>query len=154
LRLLAIDPASNKCGIALFEDGKLIRTETLISKEPTPIERRLDIARLVENTIKHYGPSVSVSEEPLILGRNNNNMQRLLGYLEMITRGTVHFIHPMTIKKHMGHGSKDKLEVALAAGEKLQTEFEKEILAQVIDREAWDESDAIAIGLTHMERVQ
>jgi Holliday junction resolvasome RuvABC endonuclease subunit len=148
--LLAIDPASNKCGIAFFREGKLVATRTITSTAETPLARRMDIARQLQ---KVYYPNLFegvVSEEPLLLGRNNNGMQRLLGYLELITEGKVSFIHPMTIKSKMGHGSKDKLEVALAAGEHLKTEDEKEIIADIIRREAFDESDAVAVGLVYL----
>lgn len=148
MRVLAIDPASNKCGIAVFDDNALEKTLTLVSTAKTPLTRRLDIAIQLAPLIATA--DVIVSEEPFLQGKNNNGMQRLLGMIEKISGGSVVFFHPMSIKKALGSGTLDKLAVALAAGERLVTDGEKEMLAQVIDREAWDESDAIAIGLTYI----
>lgn len=147
MRLLAIDPASNKLGLAVFVDGSLKETLTLTSKAKTPLERRLDMAvQLVPFLATH---DVIVSEEPMLLGRNNNGMQRLLGMIEKLSDGHVVFIHPKTVKKKMGSGSLDKVDVALAAGQLLKTEKEQEILADALIREAYDETDSVAIGLSY-----
>jgi len=148
MKLVAIDPGSNKCGVAIFYGKHLVDTKTITTDAPTPLLRRISIANQLRNTLKEVKV---VSEEPLLLGRNNNGMQRLLGYLELLTQGSVQFIHPMTLKKKLGGGKLDKLEVALAAGERLQTEEEREVLANAIQREAWDETDAAAIGLVYLE---
>jgi Holliday junction resolvasome RuvABC endonuclease subunit len=150
MRILAIDPASNKCGIARFNNGVLIETRTLISNAKTPLFRRLDIAFQLAPFI--VDADAVVSEEPFLKGKNNNGMQRLLGMIEKVTNGHVYFYHPLTVKKSLGSGSLDKLEVALASGEKLQFQHEQEILAEAIRREAFDETDAVAIGLTHFAK--
>jgi Holliday junction resolvasome RuvABC endonuclease subunit len=145
--ILAIDPASNKTGIAIFSDGELQFTSTFVATADTPLKRRIQTAVYLNQLFDQYG--LTVCEEPLLLGRNNNGMQRLLGMIELGDPNVV-FIHPMTIKKAMGSGTLDKLSVAIAAGEKLQTEKEKEIIADAVNREAWDETDAVAIGLTYL----
>jgi Holliday junction resolvasome RuvABC endonuclease subunit len=117
VKLLAIDPASNKCGVAIFENERLKKTLTLISKANTPLSRRLDIIYQLVPFIATA--DIIVSEEPMLLGRNNNGMQRLLGMIEKISEGQVVFYHPMTIKASLKSGSADKLEVGLAAGELL-----------------------------------
>lgn len=154
MNLVAIDPGSNKCGIATFRFGVLSSTETLLSNEKTPLERRLDMAYQLEELIKTADRVIS--EEPLLLGRNNNGMQRLLGYIEFLASESfipLQFVHPMTLKKFMGAGSSDKLDMALAAGEMLKTSFEQELLAGAITREAWDETDAVCVGLYHLAKV-
>lgn len=143
--LVAIDPGSNKCGLAFFINGLLVATKTLLTDKKTPIERRLDIADKL-SVFMETVDSVA-SEEPFLQGQNNNGMQRLLGCIELLTNGKVSMVHPMTLKKFTGSGSSDKLEMALAVGEKFNTEAEQEILADAINREAWDETDAIAVGL-------
>lgn len=148
-RLLAIDPGSNKLGLAFFISGCLIATKTLTTTEKTPLERRLDMVNKLEVFTQEIDQVVS--EEPLLLGRNNNGMQRLLGYIEFITGGTVGFVHPMTLKKFTGSGSSDKLDMALAVGEKL-SEKEQDIMADAINREAFDETDAIAVGMWALKR--
>lgn len=147
--LLAIDPGSNKLGLAWFVNGKLSFTETLTTTAATPTARRLEVGEKLANYVHS---SEIASEEPLLLGRNNNGMQRLLGYIEWITRGKVAFYHPMTVKKFTGSGSSDKLEMALAVGEILETDEEREVLADAINREAYDETDAVCIGLTHLRK--
>lgn len=143
--LLAVDPGSNKMGLAFFIDNKLVATKTLTTDKQTPLERRLDIADKLGVFIQTV--DIVISEEPLLLGRNNNGMQRMLGYIEFITGGLVKFVHPMTLKAFIESGSSDKLEMALAAGEKLHSEEEKEILAKAITNEAFDETDAVCVGL-------
>lgn len=151
-QILALDPASNRTGVAVFLNGTLRLTKTITTNAETPLSRRLSIAHKIKDLIESNNFDEVTSEEPLLLGRNNSGMQRLLGMIEAITKGKVNFIHPMSVKKFCGSGKLDKIEVALAAGNKLKTEKEKEILADAIAREAWDESDAVAIGLTYLEK--
>jgi Holliday junction resolvasome RuvABC endonuclease subunit len=147
--LVAIDPGSNKLGLAFFINNILVATKTLTTDKQTPLERRLDIADKLQVFIE--AEADIASEEPLLLGRNNNFMQRLLGYIEFITGGAVKFVHPMTLKAYTGSGSNDKFEMALAIGEKL-SDKEQEILAAAISREAFDETDAVAVGLWALSR--
>ena len=147
--LVAIDPGSNKLGLAFFINGLLVATKTLLTDKQTPLERRLDITDKLSVFID-AGCAVA-SEEPLLLGRNNNGMQRLLGCIELVTKGLVKFVHPMTLKAFTGSGSNDKLDMALAIGERL-SEQEQEILADAINREAFDETDAIVVGLFALNR--
>lgn len=149
MRLLAIDPATNKTGLAIFEDGKLIKTLTVESLAKTPLERRLDMIWQIVPAISNA--DVIVSEEPFLQGKANTGMQRMLGMIEKLTSGKVNFIHPMTLKKRLGTGNLDKVGVAFAAVELLKTEEEQEILAHALSREAFDETDAIAIGLSHLK---
>lgn len=147
--LLAIDPGSNLTGLAFFIDNKLVATKTLTTDKATPLERRLDIADKLSVFIETVDNVAS--EEPFLLGQNNNAMQRLLGYIEILTNGKVKLIHPMRLKAYTGSGSNDKLEMALAIGEKL-SEDEQEILAEAVSREAFDESDAVCVGLWALNR--
>lgn len=148
-KLLAIDPGSNKLGLAIFVNGVLAETKTLVTREIDPLKRRLDMAVQLSEYVDKANKIAS--EEPLLLGRNNNGMQRLLGILEFVTAGDIQFVHPMTLKAFTGSGSNDKLDMALAVGERLST-FEQEILAEAITNEAWDETDAIAVGLWAINR--
>lgn len=150
MNILAIDPGSNKCGLAFFNESGLYYTHTILTKEKDPMKRRYDILTTLGKYITVS--EKTVSEAPVLMGMNNNGMQRFLGVIEFLSKAGADFIHPMTVKKAMGSGTLDKLEVALAAGEKLKTEKEKELMASIIEREAWDESDAVAIGLTYLEK--
>lgn len=154
MNLLAIDPASNKCGIAWFKDGVLQGSKTLIGSGDTAVKRRVSIFMQLED-LKIGGSMFEVtSEEPWIMGKNGMMMHRLLGMIEAFAFGNVTFIHPSTLKKELGHGSKDKLEVALAAGELLQYEEELELLADAIAEERFDETDAIAIGVVYLRKLK
>lgn len=148
MNLLAIDPASYKTGLAWFERGKLVRTQTITSKAKTPLDRRLDIAEQIGKQMILVDEVAS--EEPNLQGRNNNGMNRLLGVIEFLSAGNVHFVHPQTMKKFYQAGQ-EKLDVALAAGELLETEEEKEVLADAIAREDFDSTDAVAIGLMFLK---
>jgi Holliday junction resolvasome RuvABC endonuclease subunit len=148
--LLAIDPGSNKCGVAFFSSGVLIAAKTIISDKASPLERRLDMAVKLDSFFDAVDEVTS--EEPLLLGRNNNGMQRLLGCIEYLTQGKVSFIHPMTLKAFMGTGKADKLDMALAAGEMVQTPGEQEILAGLIRDEDFDATDAVCVGLAYLKR--
>lgn len=149
--LLAIDPGSNKTGIAVFEDGSLTATLTITTKETDPVKRRFSILSILAEILPTYD-SVA-SEAPMLLGANNNGMQKFLGVLEYLTKTKISFFHPMTVKKFMGAGKMDKLEMALSAGEMLRTDAEKETLARAISDEAFDETDAICVGLTYLGRM-
>lgn len=149
-KILAIDPGSNKCGLAHFENDLLITTETIESKEDTPLHRRLDIAWKIEEAIKTA--DIVICEEPFLQGRNNNGMQRLLGYIEFLAyenQIAVHFIHPMSVKKAMGTGKLDKEEVKHAIV-KFLNDTECLINGEVLLSNRYDETDAIAIGLTYL----
>jgi Holliday junction resolvasome RuvABC endonuclease subunit len=148
VKLLAIDPGSYRTGIALYEDQQLIYLETLEGSAFTPLGRRLGVASQLCYHIKNADQVIM--EEPFLQGKANTGMQRLLGMIELMAGETIQTIHPMTLKKKLGFGGKDKLEVALAAGELLGSRDEKELLARSIARDAWDETDAAAIGIIHL----
>lgn len=144
---LAIDPGSNKCGLAWFKDGWLVAYHTVKTSKETPESRRLDVSVLLSQFIREV-ESV-ICEAPMLLGRNNNGMQRLLGMIEYICHINMiplEMIHPMTVKKRMGAASGAKIDLALAVGQFLP-EADQELLAELINEERWDETDAIAIGL-------
>lgn len=152
MKLLAIDPASSKCGIARFFEGKFTWSTTLHSGCDLPLARRLDIASQLLPFI--VISDIVYAEEPFLLGKANTGMQRLLGMLERLTTGSVQFLHPMSVKKHFSPFSTSKLDLALAIGERLETEEEREMLADLIAEEKWDETDAVAIGLIGVERTR
>lgn len=166
MNLLAIDPGSNKVGIALFKNKKLVATQTLHGNQDFDSQRKrvklaYDTFLWLEEVFSKYeiDPNLQnsyevVCEEPLLQGKSNTPMQRFLGALEELYQGRLNYLHPMTIKARMGRGTLDKMEVAVAAGERLTTENEKELVADAIYREAFDETDAVAIGLVHMEKLK
>lgn len=147
--LLAIDPASNSSGYAFFEDGTLLFASKFVSSAETPLKRRIQTAIHFHQLFDQC--DVVVSEEPMLQGRNNNGMNRLLGMFEF-GNPEICWVHPLTMKKEIaGTGKAEKLDVAIAAGSFLKSEKEKEILAKAISEEEWDLTDAIAIGLSYFK---
>lgn len=157
--VFAIDPGTYSCGTAFFMDGTLVDVYTVKSKgkerqgrlqeivDGVVRQRDLCIEKIPDNEIDHH---ISfICEEPLLRGKSNNVMQRLLGALEY-QHPCLHYISPSTVKRLMGHGDLDKLQVALAAGELLTTDEEREKMAQLVANEDWDATDAVAIGLCYI----
>ena len=168
-RLIAIDPATKKLGYAVFDKGVLEETGTLEAYDKNRLNRSMELISRIALIIREVRYSIIdsedsiktvVIEDPMLRGKANTTMQRFIGALEFsildnapasIFFKSIHYIRPTTVKRAMGHGRYDKLEVALGAGELLTTDKEKEILADAVDREAWDETDAVAIGLTYIK---
>lgn len=158
MNLLAIDPATKKLGAAYFHHGDLLCSTTIISIGRDRQGRQQEIitnllAWIVKNVPETNDQVQVVCEEPMLRGKANNSMQRILGALEWAFVPTgMEYVAPKTVKKIMGSGNLDKLEVALAAGKRVKNKKAKNLVADMIEREAWDESDAVAIGLTWMDR--
>lgn len=158
--VFAIDPGTYSCGIAMFANNQLVNTSVVVSKSASRQARLEEITSQVQRKFLEFTDSVEesvsddyftvVCEEPLLRGKSNNSMQRLLGAFEHMF-AAVQYIAPTTVKKFMGHGTLDKLEVALSAGEMLKEDSEKEILAQAVSQEQWDATDAVAIGLCYIK---
>lgn len=157
-KLLAIDPGSNHIGVALFENNQLVWARTVSTKLKDRYDRTKDILTNLMTALETANPLVDVNrdnfsiicEEPTMRGKANISMQRVLGGLEFLMTPKMSYIHPMTLKANLGSGSLDKLEVALAAGELLFTDTEKDILADLIAKEEFDATDAVAIGISHI----
>lgn len=152
MRLLAIDPASYSTGLAIFDNGVLQFAFTTQVSVKEPQARRLAMAQQIYAVVVDQRPSVVACEEPSIQGRNGNAMHRLLGMIEFLSETPVNYVHPMTLKAFFGSGKLDKFEMALAAGEMLKTDAEKEMIAQFIEREEWDATDAICVGLAYLSK--
>lgn len=159
-RLLAIDPGTKSMGVAFFNSASLlVKTLTISTKLKDRYERTQDICSQLLDTLDaeqkwdYNSKTLAVCcEEPMMQGKANTAMQRLLGCLEQMFSAKISYIHPMTVKKILGSGSLDKLEVALSVGNKVSTVPEKEIIAAATEREAFDETDAAAIGFSHIGR--
>lgn len=156
-KLLAIDPGTNKLGLAVFHDEKLIATKTIKTKEVERYKRTQDIfTNLIVYLNMHYSELridnnrtdyTFVCEEPAMQGKANTVMQRLLGGLEAMIAAQPNYIHPMTLKSRLGSGKLEKIEVAKAALKLLKTTEEKLKVKQLINEERFDETDAVALGL-------
>lgn len=160
MNLIAIDPGTKSLGIAYFDNGILKDTFTLTSYGNDRQGRQVEIMQQMALTLGQIpfdgaGPFRIVCEEPMLMGKSNNAMQRMLGALEWEFHavGGLEYISPMSVKMHMGSGKLDKFEVALAAGALLTTDEEQEMMASLISNEAWDATDAVAIGLCFIKEL-
>ena len=162
MKLLAIDPASYKLGLALFEDGVLLGAQTV--EAAANLDRLARMSYMIDKVAEvmtYFRPETIVIEDPFLKGKGNPIMERLKGCMEATTQiilgwptersitDMIHYIAPTTVKKYMGSGSLDKLEVATAAFSFIHTEDGKELLAELIESKEWDATDAIAIGLSY-----
>lgn len=159
--IIAIDPSSSSLGYALFtKAGDLVAAGSVKSTLPGGALKRFEITTKLAEAVKRDPLTTLVCEEPKLGGRwqtaSQTGMDKLLGQLEFwfldnYGVSEVSYFHPMTIKAQIGgSGKASKLDVALGAGEFLSSEDEKEVLAKLIDEEDFDATDAIAVGLTHI----
>lgn len=150
--LLAIDPGSNSTGLAFFEDGELKGSLTLsYQEEKDRLKKRLLILRSIKILLPHY--SDVACEAPFLQGVANQSMQRFLGVIEFFTWGKVSFFHPMTVKKAMGSGKMEKIDMAKAAIKRVSKK-EGELIEAAIQEKAFDETDAVCVGLTYLKHNQ
>lgn len=158
MRIIAIDPSTKAVGYAIFYDNVLVAAGSCTSVRKERLARTVEIALKFQGVLDQYTPDCAAFEDPLLKGRANNAIQRIIGALELslfnygIKFDKVNYYNPGTVKKAVtGDGRADKFEVAISAGEKFETAKEQEILAKMIDEEDFDACDAVAVGLTHLE---
>lgn len=143
-KVIGIDPGGYELGLSFFENGVLQTTQTLFQDEKESADRRYSFYKRIYPIIRNA--DLVICEEPFLRGSANINMQRMLGVIEYVTHKNVGFINPMTVKKFMGSGSFDKIEVA--NGSKLfLSEVEGKIINELIRDEKWNETDAVAVVL-------
>lgn len=143
-------------GVALFIDTTLKRTWCLSSNQNSP-DRRHRLSNMLNSLHSiinddNYNPKFIVCENPLLRGKANNTMQRLLGAIESTVSEdiSIKFIHPKTVKKAVLKGDAEKDELADAVLKALRTPKEKQLTTRLIKQKSWDETDAIAIGLAYL----
>ena len=153
MKLLAIDPGSNTLGWAVYIDGILVNTNAYSTMKSNRIEKMFDMVSRLSELIFDYEIDTIVSEEPLLQGKSNTSMQRLLGWTECmayhLNEYEIHYISPMSVKAYFGSGKFDKEQLAAAVRKRLPItdEFDK-----LIKDQKWDATDAVAIGLMFIEK--
>lgn len=159
-RLIAIDPATKAMGVALYYDEAWQVTRTLRASGRDRQARQQELLAQMQDFLIEYNFDESVGlplfiacEEPNFPNRiTNNAMHKMLGALEAtLLPNYIDYIPPTTVKRLMGHGSLDKMNIALAAGENVESAEEEEMIADLIKEERFDETDAIAIGMSWIE---
>jgi len=153
VKILAIDPGSNTFGYAIFSDGQLIDAGSYSTIKSDRLEKMFDIVSKIADLIFTYEPDTVVSEEPLLQGKSNTSMQRLLGWTECLAfhlnEYTIQYIPPMSVKAYFGSGKFDKLELAIAVKRHL---IKSDIFDKLVQAQAWDATDAVAVGLMYIEK--
>jgi Holliday junction resolvasome RuvABC endonuclease subunit len=159
--LIAIDPSTTSLGVALFTSGKLKQARTF---RGLPKNERSKRQRQVTRQLLKWLEEMSLvpvdqpemfdvaCEDPMLQGRANQAMQRVIGALEEAIGTPFFFIHPMTVKRVLKHGSADKPAVLKACQERLAHDPKAvELLEWIKDEKAYDESDAVAVGLAYFQ---
>lgn len=152
---IGIDPGTNKAGFAVIKDGALLQLDQASSKSEDLRSRIHSIATQVSKWVnkftKEFGPhNVCVGiEEGVYRGKAANALLRLIGALEykipadiVITR-----INQSTVKKEMGSGKFDKIQVAHAVLKHFGDSVSNRVLTEAINLEEWDKTDAVAVAL-------
>lgn len=153
MKLLAIDPGSNTLGWAVFVDGMLVNADSYSTMKSNRIEKMFDMVSRLAELIFDYDIDVIVSEEPLLQGRSNTSMQRLLGWTECMAYHLngyeINYIAPMSVKAYFGSGKFEKPELAKAISRYLTY---SKIFDILIKNQKWDATDAVAIGLMFIKK--
>lgn len=153
MKILAIDPGSNTFGYSIFSDGQLIDAGSYSTMKSDRLEKMFDIVSKIADLIFTYEPVTIVSEEPLLQGKSNTSMQRLLGWTECLAfhlnEYTIQYISPMSVKAYFGSGKFDKPELAIAVKRHL---IKSDIFDKLVQAQAWDATDAVAVGLMYIEK--
>ena len=152
--LIAIDPGSNKAGIAIFKESKLIYSEQLNFKAKDSFYNRLRALKLsVESFLAKYGNLGYVCVETPYVGRNPQTGLKLGMARGIILSFAFKYninvidISPQEIRSHYGvRGNAKKEEYQKI----VKLEFAKEIKKELGE----DEADAIAIGSVGIAKIR
>ena len=153
MRILSIDPGSNTFGWAIYKNNELVDAGSYSTMKSNRFEKMFDIVSKISELIFTHEPTIIVSEEPLLQGKSNTSMQRLLGWTECLAfhlnEYTIQYISPMSVKAYFGSGKFDKLELAIAVKRHL---IKSDIFDKLVQAQAWDATDAVAVGLMYIEK--
>lgn len=153
--LVAIDPGLYSSGVAFFKDGALVEAYTVTSN--AKLKSKVDVRRNLTDSIRgmtshHCAMWPIALEEPFLRGMSNNSMQRTLGAIENEFKGhAIHYIHPMRVKSLIRAKTVSKKSVAKAAIKLLKTFDEQRMVRDLMKTQEWDATDAVAIGLVHLQ---
>jgi len=156
MRILAIDPGYDRCGVAILEriSGKevLLFSECIETNRKDELPERLyTIGERILSFIHEFKPEQLAIEKLFF----NNNQKTAMGVAE--ARGMLHFIAkqqglsvheytPAQVKVAVtGSGTADKQQVMFMIGKLVH--LEKKVLRD-------DEFDAIGVGITHLAHVR
>ncbi|MDQ3802266.1 MAG: crossover junction endodeoxyribonuclease RuvC [Acidobacteriota bacterium] len=85
--ILAVDPGTREIGVAVVEDGQLVRYETKTNRtRKTPQEARAGVARIVRHLIIEYDPSVLAIKQPLIVQQSAATLAAVIKEIKGVAR--------------------------------------------------------------------
>lgn len=152
MKILAIDPGYDRMGIAIIErvsgnDALCYSTCVQTSPKLPFLDRLKILADEVDRLIALHHPD-ALALETLLFGKNEKTASRvaevrgMLLYKSVAANLPAHEYTPLQVKVAVtGYGRADKQQVALMVRTLLSLDTSK-----ILD----DETDAIAIGLTHL----
>lgn len=152
-KILAIDPGTREIGVAVLEDGELIRYGTKTNRaRTTPIEVREGVTRIVQDLIAEHVPSVLAIKQPLIVQQSAAALAEVIMAIKGVACRQGLLIReyaPRVLRQRTcGKGRMTKRETAKCLSVKYPE------LARYLARESrWDELyyarlfEAVAIGL-------
>lgn len=168
--LLALDPSSNRCGVALFHEGKLVVAAYVAvprkAKVKCPFGQAVMMSQLVVLWCADYKISEMVVEWPKIRSATNskgdpNHNVPLAGVCGGVAIGlglSLEHCHGYLPKEWTGGDSKDESTVAAAKTSPRALKTKRRLKGAELD--VWDKAkyhdtiDAIGIGLKFLGRFE
>lgn len=159
--VVGIDPSTHSTGFAAFDPDshEIIFTRLFTSNLKDARRRVKEIADQVCEAIEGIDPDLDVyvySENTVMRGVGGATFQRCIGAIHSRVPKRMHLdeIQNSTVKKMVGgHGQADKLQVAQGLiGCLWKDNATKTIIECLIKQEAWDVTDALAIGYSGYAR--
>lgn len=150
MRVLAIDPGYDRCGVAIMEyrDGRecVVHSECIETTKHDPLpERLMEVGKRIATLLKEYTPD-TVAIETLFFNKNVKTAiavaeaRGIILYLALTEECAVYEFGPQEIKIAVtGHGGSNK-EAVIAMTKRLIPDLKTHALD--------DEYDAIAVGIT------
>jgi crossover junction endodeoxyribonuclease RuvC len=150
MRVIAIDPGYDRCGISIMEyqNGKevVIHSDCIQTEKKLSLpDRLLLVGKEVEKLIITYSPN-TVAIETLFFNKNVKTaigvaqVRGIIMYIAQLHKCTIYEFGPQEIKIAVtGHGGSDKKSVL---------EMTKRLIPNLKNNALDDEYDAIAVGIT------
>ncbi len=150
MRVLAIDPGYDRCGVAIMEyqNGRehIIHSQCIETKKTDNLPHRIHtIGETITHLLNTHSPN-TVAIETLFFNKNAKTaigvaqVRGVIIYLALLHNCTVFEFGPQEIKIAVtGHGSSDKKAVL---------DMTKRLIPDLKENALDDEYDAIAVGIT------
>jgi Holliday junction resolvasome RuvABC endonuclease subunit len=157
LIVLGIDPGSNKMGVSVVHNDKIVLADCFESDKDMCPDLRSKIRWMAISLEDYFGKIISVCsrmpdvvciEEGTYRGVAENSFKRLLGVIEYVIPPYIEImtINPSSLKKYYGSGKLDKAEVASSLRDGLLPSQGRAILDKAVKNKQWDITDSLAVS--------